>query len=342
MMAELSRDQWIKEQLAARGMDDNAANRKKLGTQYDKIYIGGDRKDWRTYFKQQFPQLASMVDGGAGESEARKIFGDLIDLFIEVATNPDAFDFTSTAGRDAFKNRVLSTQYAIKTTESRAKWDALDQTEKDEQLRNKTSEIRASFAGLGLTTSELNNLAVQSLQDGRSDYELKYLAFGKLADRPGGGLKETKEAMDLTATLKAYDYDFTDEQLEAALTGGAINGVPQSVELLVNKARYGAQQKYGAFSDLFQQGFTVSDVFEPYQQTAANLLELPITSVSIKNPLFKRALEQKNADGSAMSISDWQTTLKTDDRYNWRYTNNANRTISSVMATLERAFGLIK
>ena len=155
-------------------------------------------------------------------------------------------------------------------------------------------------------------------------------------------MKETKEAMDLTATLRAYDYDFTDEQLEAALTGGVINGVPQSVELLVNKARYGAQQKYSAFSDLFQQGFTVADVFEPYQQTAANLLELPITSVSTKNPMFKKALEKKNEDGSPMSISEWQTMLKTEDEYNWKYTNNANRTISSVMATLERAFGLIK
>lgn len=341
MASNPTRDKWIKEQLDARGMTDTTANRTSLGKQYDKIYVGGNPKDWRTYFKQQFPQLSQMLDGGAGEAEARQIFGDLIDLFIDVAQNPDAYDLTSTAGQAAFKTKVEATQYAQKTTKARAEWDALDSVEKQDRLKNKTSEIRAAFAGLGLTVTELDNLALQSLRDGRNDLELKYLAYGKLADRTGG-VAETKEAMDLVATLKAYDYDYDDATIEAALTGATVNGVPQSTELLINKARYGAKQKYGAFADLFDQGFTVNDVFEPYQTYASRLLEKPVSDISYKKDMYRKALEHKNEDGSAMSITDWSRMLKTKDEYGWKYTDNANKLVSSVASTLERAFGLIK
>jgi len=341
MANSAAKDKWIKEQLDARGMADNAANRKTLGKQYDKIYVGGNPKDWRTYFKQQFPQLAGMLDGGAGESEARQIFGDLIDLFIDVAQNPDAYDFVSAAGQAAFKVKVDATKYAQRTTQKRAEWDALRPVEKQDRLKLKASELRAQYAGLGLTLNELENLALQAVRDGRSDFELRYLAFGKLADRTGG-VGETKEGMDLVATLKAYDYDFTDDMIESALTGATVGGVPQSSELLINKARFGAKQKYGAFAEQFDQGFTVNDVFEPYQTFAARLLERPVGDVSLKKDMFKEALTHKNEDGSPMSITDWSRKLKTDPEYNWRYTNNANQLMSSVVSTLEKAFGLIR
>lgn len=341
MANSAAKDKFIKEQLDARGLPDTDANRKMLGKQYDKIYVGGNPKDWRTYFKQQFPQLSGMLDGGAGESEARQIFGDLIDLFIDVAQNPDAYDFVSTAGQAAFKAKVDATKYAQKTTQKRAEWDALKSVEKQDRLKLKAGELRAQYAGLGLTTAEIDNLSLQALRDGRSDFELKYLAFGKLADRTGG-VRETKEGMDLIATLKAYDYDFTDDMIESALTGATVNGVPQSSELLINKARFGAKQKYGAFAEQFDQGFTVNDVFEPYQTFAARLLEKPISEISLKKDMYRLALEHKNEDGSAMSITDWSRKLKTDKKYEWRYTNNANQLMSSVASTLERAFGLIR
>lgn len=339
----MTRNSWIKEQLAARDMDDTDANRKTLGRQYDKIYVGGNRKDWRTYFKNQFPELAGLVDGDKGEAEARLVFGDLIDLFLEVAANPDNFDFDTTAGKDAWKVRVLGTKYGQQTSESRAQWDAMDKVEKDEKIRRTVGEIRGAYPDLGLTTGELENLALQRLRDNRSDLEMKYLAYSKLADRPGGGtLDETKESQQLVANLRALDYDYTPDQLRAALTGATVNGIPQSAELLTSKARYSAQQKYGAFAEQFKQGFTVADVFEPYQQIAANLLELPLGQVSTKNPMFRKALAESNPDGTPMRITDWEAKLKTDDEYGWRYTKNANRTINSVASTLERAFGLIQ
>lgn len=339
-MAELSKDQWIKEQLTAKNLTDNKANRDKLSKQYDSIYVGGDTKDWRTYFKRQFPQLASMFDSATGEQEARNIFGDLIDLFIDVAQNPDDYDLISEAGRAAFKSKVEGTQYAQKTSTRRAEWDALKNSDKQERISQKVGELKGIFAGMGLTVTEMTNLATTALKNGANDLELKYLAFSKLLDRPEGGLMETKEAMDLKQTLRAYDYPFTDDDINAALTNAEKNGIPQTAELLINKARFGAKLKYAGFSDLFDQGYTVSDVFEPYQQMAARLLERSPADISLKNDLYRRAIETKKEDGTPLTMSDWSRIIKTDDKYGWQYTNQAHQQVNSVVSGLERMFGL--
>lgn len=340
MMAELTKDQWIKEQLSAKNLQDNKTNRDKLSKQYDAIYVGGDTKDWRTYFKRQFPQLANMFDSAAGEQEARSIFGDLIDLFIDVAQNPDNYDFATEAGRSAFKTKVEGTQYAQKTSSRRAEWDALKDADKKERLSQKVGELKGTFAGMGLTMTEMNNLALTALKNGANDLELKYLAFSKLLDRPEGGIMETKEAMDLKQTLRAYDYSFTDEDINNALTNTEKNGVPQTAELLINKARFGAKLKYSGFSDLFDQGYTVSDVFEPYQQMAARLLERSPADISLKSDLYRRAIETRKEDGTPLTMSDWSRIIKTDDKYGWQYTNQAHQQIDGVVSSLEKMFGL--
>jgi hypothetical protein len=341
MSNSAAKDKWIKDQLTDRGLKDTPANRKTLGQQYDSIFLAGNPKDWRTFFKQQFPQLAGMVDGGAGEAEARQIFGDLIDLFIDVATNPDNYDLTSTAGQAAFKTKVESTKYAQNTTAARAQWDAKDPVEKKDALKNKRDELRVQFAGLGLTMNELDNLALQALRDGRNNLEIKYMAYGKLADRTGS-IMETPEATALKTALKAYDYEPDDAVINAAITGGEIEGVPQTSELLLNKAKLLAKQKYRAFAEQIDQGLTVQDIFEPYRDMAATLLERSANDISMTNPLFRKPLETVQKDNLPMTLAEWNKELKTNPDYGWRFTNKANQQVSSVASTLERAFGLIK
>jgi len=336
------RDQYIKEQLAERNLKDTTANRNKLGKQYDKIYIGGSKSDWRTYFKLQFPQLADMLDGAEGEKNARAVFGDLIDLFIEVATNPGDFDLTSDAGVDAFVRRVKGTQYAIKTTESQAKWDALDTAEKERQLQSTRRAISTAFASSQLTTTELGELATLALRNGYSELELKYAVATKLGQRAGDKtLFETDDANKLRNTLRSYNYKVSDELFSAALTGEEVNGVPQSAELLISKAKNKAKLDLPAYAQYIDQGFTVDDIFEPFKDIAAKTLELNPIEVSLNDDKFMRAIKGKD-DGTQYSGNEWIRLLKTDPDYGWQYTNQANQQINSVVSKLERAFGLMR
>jgi hypothetical protein len=49
-----------------------------------------------------------------------------------------------------------------------------------------------------------------------------------------------------------------------------------------------------------------------------------------------------DAKQGQLSLSAWQQKLKTDDKYGWKFTNQANQQVSGVVSTLERAFGLVR
>jgi len=338
-----SRDKWIKEQLALQNKKDTPANRKKLGQEYDKIYVGGDRGDWRTYFKMSFPQLAEMLDGGEGEKQAREVFGDLIDLFIDVAANPENYDFDTQAGLDAFDRKVQGTQYAIKTTEKQAQWDGLDSAEKNRQIDATKRAIATSFASSQLTNKELGDLAVLRLRNGLTDLELKYMVFDRLATRGGDGtLMQTTEATDLVKTLRSYNYPFLDQDITDALTGASRGDVPQSAELLISKAKNAAKTRYTQFAELIDQGYTVDDIFDPYRQLAAKTLGKSVNDIRLDNADYEKVLRANPATGETWTGFDWVKELKTDDKYGWQFTPEANQQVSSAISTIERAFGFRK
>jgi hypothetical protein len=335
-----ARDTYITEQLATEGMANTAANRKKLGKRYDQIYLGGKKDDWRTYFKLQFPQLGDMLDGADGEKNARAIFGDLIDLFVEIATNPAGFDLTSDAGIQAFYRRVDATQYAIKTTANQAEYDALDTAEKERLLAGTRASLSTKYASAQLTTGELNQIAQAAIRNGYSELEIKYAVAAQLGQRAGsGGLLETDEANKLRSTLKAFNYKVTDELFSAALMGEEVNGVPQSAELLTYKAKERAKLDFPAYASYIDAGLTVDDIFEPYKDLSAKTLELSPVDVNLDDDKFLMALKGKE-DGTQYSGTEWVRMLKTDPEYNWRFTNQANQQVNSVVSALEKSFGL--
>jgi len=341
--SSIGRDKWIKDQLALQNKKDTPANRKALGAQYDKIYGAGERRDWRTYFKLSFPQLAEMLDDGEGERKAREVFGDLIDLFIDVANNPGNYDFDTQAGLDAFDRKVQGTQYAIKTTEKQAQWDALDSAEKNRQIEASKRAISTAFASLQLTTKELGDLSVLRLRNGLTDLELKYLVFDRLATRTGDGtLMETAQAADLIKTMRSYNYPFLDQDITDALTGATKGDVPQSSELLISKAKTAAKTRYTQFAELIDQGFTVDDIFDPYRQLAAKTLGKTVNDIKLNDAAYEKVLLPNPATNQTWSGIDWVRELKSNKDYGWQFTDEANKQVSSVVSTLERAFGLIK
>jgi hypothetical protein len=153
---------------------------------------------------------------------------------------------------------------------------------------------------------------------------------------------ETAEATDLIKTLRSYNYPFLDQDITDALTGATKGDVPQSSELLISKAKNAAKTQYSQFAQLIDQGFTVDDIFDPYRQLAAKTLGKSVNDIRLDNKAYERALRINPATGETWTGVDWIRELKSNKDYGWQFTNEANQQVSSVVSTLERAFGLIK
>jgi len=345
-MAEMTKDQYVKEQLAAKGLKNTAANRKKLGSEYDQKYTGGASSDWRSRFKTEFPQFSELVDGAEGETKARQEFGDdLIDLFLDYAKNPDKYDLTTQAGKDVWVSKVRATNLYTKVAPSRREWTLTPEATKREMVDAKKTELLQEYGELELNDRQLVDLATYALSTKASAAQTKYYAYSIVAGRkatPGGpvALEETDEAMALTTALKRYNYNppGLQEQINSALTGNPYLGVNYTSELLLKKAKDNAKIMMPHFAQQFDQGYTLDDVFEPYKEIAAQTLELNPNDIKYTDPKFRIALEKK-PDGTSMNASEWEYMLKKDPKYKWANTKKAKEQASSMISILEKAFG---
>lgn len=86
--------------------------------------------------------------------------------------------------------------------------------------------------------------------------------------------------------------------------------------------------------DLLSQGYNLDQVFAPYRQTMANLLEINADEIDLNDSTLRSAISDKGD----MNIYDFKKTLKRDNR--WQYTENAKQEVADATLKILRDFGL--
>ena len=85
--------------------------------------------------------------------------------------------------------------------------------------------------------------------------------------------------------------------------------------------------------DLLSQGYNLDQVYAPYRQTMANLLEINADEIDLNDSTLRSAISDKGD----MNIYDFKKTLKRDNR--WQYTENAKQEVSDATLKILRDFG---
>jgi hypothetical protein len=85
--------------------------------------------------------------------------------------------------------------------------------------------------------------------------------------------------------------------------------------------------------DLLSQGYNLDQVFAPYRQTMANLLEINADEIDLNDSTLQSAISDKGD----MNLYDFKKTLKADKR--WQYTENAKSEVSDMTLKILRDFG---
>ena len=86
--------------------------------------------------------------------------------------------------------------------------------------------------------------------------------------------------------------------------------------------------------DLLSQGYSLSQVFQPYRTAMANVLEIgDPDQIDLNDPLLRSAITDKGD----MNLYDFKRQLKADNR--WQYTENAKQEVSDVALQVLRDFG---
>jgi len=109
---------------------------------------------------------------------------------------------------------------------------------------------------------------------------------------------------------------------------------PKKLEANLNLVNLQAKTFFPALASQIDSGYTVKQLLSPYLSTRANILEEDADSIDIKE--LQSVAKDPN---SLMNLYDYEVSLRNNPK--WRFTKNAQDTMSGLANSLARTFGLV-
>ena len=227
---------------------------------------------------------------------------------------------------------------------NRSKWGRLDTDAQNayllrlqnsnlynERLKSFLIRIKRQLALKGLKADDatLEKYYVDGIDD---DTIIDELTGGISAKGAAGEAANALDSLRTTARLNGFNLekDFgnqLDSWLQRISRGEDIEDFKR---LIRQQAKLGLPEKVGALLD---EGLDLANVFAPYRNTMAALLEVTPDSINLDDPILRSAYGQDKE----MSIFDFRRAVRKDPR--WQYTDNAREEVSTAALGVLRDFG---
>lgn len=216
-----------------------------------------------------------------------------------------------------------------------AKRNILLQLENDklykERLRSWKIGIKQKLGARGLSADDatLDKYFLDGIDDATI---IDDLTSGITAVGAKGAAGDALSVLRATARSNGYDLDTdfagqADDWLRRIARGESIEDFKR---LIRQQAKLGLPEKVGALLD---QGLDLANIYAPYRNTMAALLEVAPDSIRLGDPL----LESAYGGEKEMSIFDFKRAIRKDPR--WQYTDNAREEVSNTALRVLRNFG---
>jgi hypothetical protein len=293
----------------------------------------------------------------------------LIDAVGDPATakdDMDADEFARRLGASDWSIRNAST-YAKRDAERRQYTETLDKYNQQLELadtQEKKDAILSKIGQLNTTSSYARGLAsakafieatasgltgtmdpkrldafVKRMYDSANDKdpniinrELAALISYKPGSTLGGAVGADLTALRATARANGFDLDTTfKDQINTWLQRLAVGeSVGTFQNVIRSQAKLGLPDKV---ANLLDQGLDLSNIYAPYRNVMASVLEVAPDSINLNDATLRSAIGPEKE----MSIYDFQRTLRKDAR--WQYTDNARQEASDSVLKVLRDFG---
>ena len=227
------------------------------------------------------------------------------------------------------KDAILTKIGELKTTSSYARG-----------LASAKAYIEATASGLtGTMSPERLDAFVKRMYDSANDKdpniinrELAALISYKPGSTLGGAVGADLTALRATARANGFDLDTTfKDQINTWLQRLAVGeSVGTFQNVIRSQAKLGLPDKV---ANLLDQGLDLSNIFAPYRNVMASVLEVAPDSINLNDATLRSAIGPEKE----MSIYDFQRTLRKDSR--WQYTDNARAEASDSVLKVLKDFG---
>jgi hypothetical protein len=319
------RTAFVNTQLAARGLENTAANREMLRKEYKTTAATKEpaavSNAWETTFRETFPAKAWLLD-------------------LDRAKYPQLFQLLNTAiSQEWYKSQEGLTRFAA----------SLDATDfyKEISTSKQLKTIQSLVGTLGFEGSDFTKFVSDSINMGYSGDILKQKVYSEVFKKDESGdyvnptaLARTQKSAEYISTqniAKAFfNRNPADSDIERVLTGQMLSSDYE------RQQREFAKSRYGHLSNLLDQGMTLESIASAYQTTASRLLERNINDIDMSTGAFEQAVSfGEEGKKRLMTNSEWEKQLRSDPQYGWERTNNAKDEARALSANIAQAFGKI-
>lgn len=294
---------------------------------------GKDKRPWQKIIQQEFGAYAAyigidpVVDKALGQLARQEIDGTRFDAM------------------------VRSSQWWKNTNDFIRQWDLKERTAGStapKEIADRVQMMRdyalAEF-GVSLPPESVQSFARESLRQGMQDAVWKNGVGSIIVKGDNLGAIDQLRSGSVGQTLRKinadYGYDaspdFINKSISNVVTGTMTTASYRDEVLKQVKALYG--QDVG---QLLDQGYTISDVAQPYMNVAAKTLE--VDRVDFSDPKFRAALDFTDQSGNRrrMTLAEWESRLRSDSQYGWSKTDQAKNLAREAASTILKAFGKVQ
>lgn len=286
------------------------------------------KTNYEDIVRRDYPQFAYLLDNA-------DLFGPDV-----VAALKNAVRFGWTAER--FQGAISSTSYWKNTTGAAKRFDAA--TPADQQsLIEKTSQELAQITEFGeLDPTQVATFTRDMARRGITGDALNKFAYSFIF-KQGVDTEAARQAMEsenasaIKKIAKAYGSSLNDASVRDYLEQGK---TPAEV------ARIYKEKLKGQFPHLASQldaDLTFDDIVGDYRRVAASILERQETEIDFQKPEFLEAIASRDDKGNTrqLSLGEWVSKLKKDDRYGYSKTKTAIRDAQNLAGSIARSFGKV-
>ena len=295
-------------------LSDTPENRKTARQALRAGTTAAEDTSWEPLFKANYPTYAWMFT-----DLDRVKYADVFELF-----------------KFAQENNMPAAEF-----DRRYRGTSLD---RELEASKKGRELSAAIGTFSWGSGQLAKFLTKAINFGYTGENLKQQAytelFSKVDDKYVNDLaiKEVRASSPYLALKRIgtqYLTAFEDKTVEDALAGG------MTADDLLRKSRELAKAMYPHLKDSIDAGVTLEDLAANYKQIAARTLELDPSQVDM-GLKFNEALNYTR-DGQArmLSMSEWETELRTNDKYKYSFTKQANQDATDIGLAIARAFGKV-
>jgi len=327
---------WVDREIQNRGISDTPANRKRLRDEFKKMSAAGDEA-WLDQFKQDYPAYASWTT-----ADVVSYFGqDFIDVLMKSADpNVEYSD-------EEIRRMVRNTKYYQSTTIAQQNFDKSTVAVQNQLVENAINSIRETYGDLQFSETDIQNLGRTVARNQLTGVGLRQEVFRASFKATTGQGDVRQQALtgaqadQIQRLARSFGRSATNDEIQSILTG---QPTADGRVLTTEGFRQALQQEaIGAFPQLQAQidaGLSLEQIGSRYRTYAADLLEKNPEEIDMFSGPYLTAFGNKT-DGP-MSLGDWVTTVKSDPKFGWQYTNQANQQATDIALTLARAFGKVQ